>query len=103
MVSCRMCEPSKVMPLSLDFSFPGGDDLGAGSSDGIQSGGTVAPQFDQPEALPSSSSPESTLRFFDLGGGGSGRLMSEPQGITTLRNSYRMEVNSRLQLREVQR
>ena len=102
MTLCRVCEPSKVISLSLDFNCLGGDDLGAGSSDIIQINNIIAPTFTQPEVLPSSSSPESTLRFFDLGGGGSDRLKGEPQGIATLRNSYRMEENLELRLREVQ-
>ena len=89
------------MPLSLDFSFAGGDDLGAGSSDGIQTGVVTVQTYNQPGV--SSSSSESTLRFFGLGEGGSGRFKSELKGVTILHNTHRMEENSQFRLSEVQR
>lgn len=68
----RECGPSKEIPWSLDLSFAGGDDLGTGSSDGIQIGGTMVQTFNQPRVMASSSSSESTLRFFEWGEGGTG-------------------------------
>ena len=41
----EVCEPSKVISLSLDFSFAGGDDLGAGSGDGTQIGDVAIQRF----------------------------------------------------------
>jgi len=102
MTSWRTCEPSKVISLSLDLSFAGGDDLGTGSSDGIQTAGATARTSNQPGALSSSSSSESTLRFFDLGEGGSDQFNGKSKGATILHNPYHMEGNSRLRLNGVQ-
>jgi hypothetical protein len=68
-----MCEPSKAISLSLDFSFKGGDDLGTGSSDREVTDRDEIQAFNRP-GVSSSSSSESTLRFFDPGEGGSGWL-----------------------------
>ena len=91
-----------MISLSLDLSFAGGDDLGTGSSGEIETDSSIGQWFNQPGVLSSSSSSESTLRFFDLGEGGSGRLESESQGVTIFNNSYRMGENSRLLLSGVQ-
>jgi len=102
MTSRRTREPFSVMPLNLDFSFAGGDDLGAGSSDGIQTDVATVQMHNQP-GVSSSSSSESTLRFFDLGEGGSDRFKGKLKGITILHNPHRMEENSQFRLSEVQR
>ena len=101
MASRETSEPSKVISLSLDFSFAGGDDLGAGSSDGIQTG-VATVQMRNKLGVSSSSSSESTLRFFDFGEGGSGRFKSELQGAAILHNPHRVEENSQLRLSVVQ-
>jgi hypothetical protein len=64
------------MSLSLDFNFAGGDDLGAGTSARIQIGDSTAQTINRPGALSSPSSSESTLRFFDLGEGGTSQFKS---------------------------
>lgn len=65
--------------------------------------GSTTQWFNQPGVLSSSSLSDSTLRFFDLGEGGSVRLESVLQGVAMFHDSYRMEENSRLRLSEVQR
>ena len=65
-----MLKPSRVMSLSLDFNFAGGDDLGTEPDSGVRADSDAARTFDRPVVLSSSSS-ESTLRFLDLGEGGS--------------------------------
>ena len=97
-----MREPSKVISLSLDFRFVGGDDLGTGSSDRIQIGSATLQWFNQPGVLSSSSSSEFTLRFFDLGEGGSGRFESESRGVAILQNPYHMGESSQPRLSRVQ-
>lgn len=69
-----MLKPSRVISLSLDFNFAGGDDLGTGSDSDVKTGSDAVRTFDRPGVLSSSS--ESTLRLLDLGEGGSSRSKS---------------------------